>query len=433
VFDAISSQMSAINPMFTESGLIDKQTGRKVPGIFIGRCGLAGNGISYEYDEYQLYQSRIINNLNGIVLGEINYRKSSFIKTYIKRGWPLGYNNLVIDPKGEYDELAAEVPGSKILRFGSDASLHLNVLDEHIPSNLQLRLIETMAVIAMPGVDSLNTRQRSLLRIAIKEAKRLASEAEDGARVAVLPDVVDLLFEPTSEMVAAMRLGIEGDNTTGYESGRNVLKEIGYDMAFALDDDDLMQPFRQPTTPGLFDATPLLVLNCKDIPEEAKVILITLFNFFATSLWGTGDEKKRFHRIFLDESWDLAAFDIYVESVRRLFKLGRTMGIAVWVVAHHLSNLERSGNNRAVLDLVNDADTVVLFRQKWNEINDSYEKLGINERVAAMTTTLNPGQAVWRIGKDYIIPVKHILWKSERAMVETSHLLHGESRLLSHD
>lgn len=416
---ATSRHLAAINPLFAESGLIDPRTQSKAIGLPWGFCGRERSGGLYFYDEYRLYQARLLHNPNVKVFGEIDHRKSSGVKCMIYRGAACGYNHLVTDRKGEYTALAGAIPGSKILRFGEDTNLFINPLDKAMPIDTQRDLVASMVLTAMSGDRvTLNIQENSLLWEAIKDAHNHFGHGSRG--VATLPTLVEKLFQPTETMADNMHRPVD------------YLRELGYDMALGLrrlTDTDLRGMFHQETTTNLFQDTPLLVMNCEGITGDAAVIMITLINFFTQSQWGRENPTYRFHKVIHDESWDLAAYPGFVESVRRAFKLGRTWGVANWIVAHHKSNLDRSGNNEAIKDLIADSDTTISYKQHETELEASAADLELNETEVARILQLEPGVALHKVANNPSIEVEQVAWPEERALLETSHLLHGQTEL----
>ncbi|MBA3757318.1 hypothetical protein H0X09_00400 [Candidatus Saccharibacteria bacterium] len=416
---ATSHHLSGIHPFFAESGLIDSRTHKKALGIPYGYCGRERSGGLFDFDEYSLYQAGLLHNPNVKVFGEIDHRKSTGVKCMIFRGAAMGYNHLVTDRKGEYTPLAEAIPGSKVLKFGEDTNLFISPVDKSMDTITQRDLIASMVITAMGGDrKNLNIRETSLLWEAIKAAHEHFGMGSGG--VATLPVVVEKLFNPTQDMADAM------------SRPPKYLKELGYDMALGLrrlTETDLKGMFHKETTTGLFEDTPLLVMNCEGVTGEAAVIMITLINFFTQSQWGRADARYRFHKVIHDESWDLAAYPGFVESVRRAFKLGRTWGVANWIVAHHMSNLYRSGKDEAIKDLVADSDTTISYKQHAPELVHSAEELEFNETEVARITELEPGRAIYKIGNQPGIEVEQQVWPEERPLVETSHLMHGKTEL----
>jgi len=407
VFRATTPHLAALYPLFAESGLIDPKSGKKVPGIPVGYAGQNRSGGIFHFDEYQLYKAELLNNLNVMVLGEINMRKSTLVKSMIFRGIACGYNYLVTDFKGEYSLLANAV-GGKVLKFGPKTDLFINPLDKRMDFSTQLDLVASLAVTSMGGERLLNVRERALLEHAIREAH--AHFGQGSMDVATLPVVIDKLFHPTQNMMESMH------------RSHDDLFELGYDIALSLSrltQGELRGMFHKPTSEGLYEDTPLLVMECKDVNTEAAAIITLLFNYFTQSQWNNSATWGRFHRVIHDESWALAAYPTFVESVRRAFKLGRSLGIANWIIVHHLNNLYRSGQNEAVKDLIADSDTRIIYSQDETEVRQTALELELNDAEISRIVELQPGQAIWKVGRQPGIEVQHDVWPEELALVKT--------------
>ena len=91
-----TAQLGAAYPFVSEGGL----GGR---GVLIGRDLLGG---SFTYDPFELYASGALTNPNMVVIGQIGRGKSSFVKSYLWRQSLFGRRAWVVDPKGEYADLA---------------------------------------------------------------------------------------------------------------------------------------------------------------------------------------------------------------------------------------------------------------------------------------------------------------------------------------
>ncbi len=412
VFRTTSNHLSAAFPFQSESGIIDPRTGRKVLGLPMGYCGKERSGGIFFWDLVQLYQAGLIRNTNVKILGEIGERKSSGVKEEIYLGVPCGYNHMVTDRKGEYTPLANAITGSKILRFGPKANIFINPLDEVMDRTTQYDLVASMALIALSSTrPDLDIVQKSLLEIAIDDA-----HLEPKGEVAVLPDVVERLFYPTPRMVEAMQKPLA------------TVQEMGYELALALQrltTGHLRGMFHEETTPGLFDETPLLVLNCEGLQGESAAIMIMLINFFTQGLWGGDNPTSRFHKIFHDEAWDLAKYPGFVDSLRGSFKLGSKKGVSNYIVAHHLSNLYRSGRDETIRDLIADSATTILYRQDEAELRRSAEELSLNEAEIQHIIKQRPGHALYKIGDLPGIPVEIVIWPEVRPLVETRPLFSG--------
>src|SRR6266571_4795810 len=123
-----TAHLQAAYPFISEGGLGSE-------GVYIGRDVFGG---SFCYDCFTLY-GREITGPNMLVIGQIGYAKSSLVKTYLWRQMLFGRTAWVIDPKGEYNQLAAFC-GTEPIRFRSGGSLRLNPLDPMIGGDAQLAL-----------------------------------------------------------------------------------------------------------------------------------------------------------------------------------------------------------------------------------------------------------------------------------------------------
>lgn len=415
VHRATSWHLNAIRPRFAETSPIDPETARKVPGLPLGYCGQDETGEVFMYDEWQLYQAGLLTNLNGVILGEVGKGKSALVKTMILVGASFGYNALVTDVKGEYTQLARAILGSKVLRFGTDTSLFINPLDPVMDLGTQQDLVAAMVLTTLKGRkgQELNNREDSMLKTAVLDALR---HFESGAEVPTLPAVVEKLKNPTQTMADSLDMTVEQ------------LKELGKDMFLGLrelTEGDLVGMFHKPTTTGLFEDTPLLVMNCEGLRSEAAVLVATLVNFYQ-SVWAKKYPQRRFHRVFHDEAWDLTVYPGFVHSVRRAFKLGGSLGVANWIVIHHKHNLERSSKEDAVKDLIPDARTFVCFQQKKSEIESSATELGFNPADVERIVQQGSYSALWKIGDSPAIQVKTRSWPELLPIIETRHLAKGK-------
>jgi hypothetical protein len=427
VHRATSWRLGAVYPFFSESGPRDLRTNDKARGFPIGHYGLLGNGGVHSFDEFEFYRAGVIHNLNVKVFGQINQRKSGMMKFFLWLASIAGYNTLITDPKGEYTPMLEMVPGSKIMRFGkdeegNDLKFYINALDKHMDLETQNALIASLAITAIDdGRLRLNVTERNMLNLAIQDAHAHFGSGSTG--VATLPVLVEKLFNPSEELAQKMRLKREdlvGRDGVGFSMAQGLMR---------LTETDLKGMFHKESTVGFFEDCPLLIMNVEGVSGEAAVIATTIINFFTTSMWSRSNPLYRFHRVVHDESWDLAAYPGFVDSVRRSFKLGRTWSVANWVIAHHLNNLNRSGDTDAIKDLISDSDTTISYKQDDAELEKSASELRFTKAEIQRNSKLKAGVAQWKFREDPAFVVKQNVWPEFRHAVETSHLIHGVTDL----
>jgi type IV secretory pathway VirB4 component len=175
-----TAHLQAAYPFISEGGLGSE-------GVYIGRDVFGG---SFCYDVFCLY-GKELTGPNMLVIGQIGYAKSSLVKTLIWRQMLFGRTSWVIDPKGEYDRLAA-VCGTEPIRFRSGGSLRLNPLDPMIGGDAQLALLRSIAAVMLGR--NLRPEEDACLERAHHEA---VVEATNRHAQPTIPQVVNRLLEPS--------------------------------------------------------------------------------------------------------------------------------------------------------------------------------------------------------------------------------------------
>ncbi len=251
---ATTRNLGAAYPMLAEPGLGHR-------GVLVGRDLLGG---SFVHDPFVLYEAGVISNPNLVVIGQIGRGKSAFVKTYLWRQAVFGRRAWVVDPKGEYDALAAAW-GVRPVALRPGGAVRLNPLDPGPdpavgpqgvagePLRRQIELLGSLAVACLGR--ELAPRERVAIDLA------MASVAT-GGRPATLPAVVDALLDPSDEAAR----GIRTDRATLLEDGRDVALEVR-----RLVHGDLQGMFDGPTTPGLDLSGPLVVLDLSALYNSAAL------------------------------------------------------------------------------------------------------------------------------------------------------------------
>ena len=110
--------LGAAYPFIAEAGL-----GRR--GVVIGDDLLGG---SFVFDPFELYAAGVVSNPNMVVFGQIGRGKSAFVKSFLWRQAVFGRRAWVVDPKGEYGDLA-DAWGVRPVALRPGGAIRLNPLD----------------------------------------------------------------------------------------------------------------------------------------------------------------------------------------------------------------------------------------------------------------------------------------------------------------
>lgn len=428
IHQAMTPDLAVLYPFFHESGLIHPQTGHKLPGITLGYCGQDRSGGMFNYDPRVCYRAGIATDLNIMVMGRIGRGKSAFVKKFIRRSIPWGNRFLVTDIKGEYGKLVEAVGGAE-LKFGGDTKYYLNPLDPDLlgPDGsvaTQLDLLMSMALTLMNRTESeVDIEHETALRLAIKDLQQHYGVGTDGlsSGVPVLAGLVEKLLKPTQYMLEGMRRS----NEYGYV--RDLTTKLGLALNKLTADGDLSGMFDRPTTPGLYQDTPLTVMNLKDLDDTALRLVARVHNFLSSSQFRRATGAGRYNYLIHDESWKLVTDPFFLRSTIQSYKLGRSADVCNMMIFHHLNSLIMSGYSELVRELASDTGTIVSYTQKTTEIKATAEILGLNESAVALIPDLPKFHGLWKVGDLAPILVEDVHWPGDKEIVETSHLLMGHS------
>ncbi len=181
--------LGAAYPFIAEAGLGQR-------GVVIGDDLLGG---SFVFDPFELYAAGVVSNPNMVVFGQIGRGKSAFVKTFLWRQAVFGRQAWVVDPKGEYGDLA-DAWGVRPVALRPGGAIRLNPLDrgpeqraagaESADATARRRM-ELLASLASACLGrSLAPRERAALGAALADTV-VASGRPDGApgrRGAAVPE-----------------------------------------------------------------------------------------------------------------------------------------------------------------------------------------------------------------------------------------------------
>jgi type IV secretory pathway VirB4 component len=342
-----------------------------------------------------------------LVIGQIGYAKSSLVKTFLWRQMLFGRTAWVIDPKGEYEQLAAMCRVEPI-RFASGGTLRLNPLDPMIGGDAQLALLRSISGVMLGR--NLRPEEDACLERAHHEA---VVEAGNRNSQPIIPQVVNRLLEPS--------------DATAYELRTSTarLAEDGRQLALSLrrmGAGDLRGMFDGPTSPGLNLSGRLVVFNLREVKDEARPILMACTAAWLQGSWARNDGVRRI--VVLDEAWVVLRHLAIARWLRESWKLARQYGVQNIAVMHRLSDLTAAGDQSSeqvqlAKGLLEDSETRVIYRQSPGEVEQARELLGLTQTEVEQIPMLERGEALWRVGRRSFIVQHRIDPLLEREIVDT--------------
>jgi hypothetical protein len=406
--------LGAAYPFIAEAGLGQR-------GVVIGDDLLGG---SFVFDPFELYAQGVVSNPNMVVFGQIGRGKSAFVKTFLWRQAVFGRKAWVVDPKGEYSDLAAAW-GVRPVALRPGGGIRLNPLDpgpghvggavdgEGSTTRRQIGLLSSLASACLGR--SLMPRERAALGVALVSATERAD-------VPTVPSVVEELLAPTAASAASLRTELH----ELLEDGRDVALELR-----RLVHGDLCGMFDGPTTSGLDLSAPLVVLDLSALyTSTALGILMACATAWlqaalarASSARG-GNERTSGH-VFLvvDEAWAILSNLGVARWLQSSWKLSRAFGVSNVAVLHRVSDLRSVGASDSeqvalAQGLLADSETRVMYAQSPGELALAGELLSLSATEGDLLPQLRRGVALWKVGQRSFL-VQHRLSPMERLLVDT--------------
>ncbi|MEI6701880.1 MAG: DUF87 domain-containing protein, partial [Actinomycetota bacterium] len=214
-------------------------------------------GGEFSFDPFTAYAQGFVTNPNLVVLGQLGKGKSAFIKTFLLRELKRGRRAVVLDPKGEYESLAAAV-GVTPIRLEPGGSVQLNPVRGG-PDSTSIRTdVALLVALLEHGLKrGLTPGERAAL-VEARGAVSLLSNATIGA-------IGDALFEPQASAAIRLHCSVSALQVDGRELALELLR---------LTEGDLAGMFDAVTSPSCTLDQPLVVLDLSAVWKTSALPLV---------------------------------------------------------------------------------------------------------------------------------------------------------------
>lgn len=344
-------------------------------GIELGHDLLGG---TFAFDPFSAYRAGVVTNPNVAVLGAIGRGKSTFVKQLLLGELQRGRRAVVVDPKGEYGELARHLGTDPVvLRPGGTAML--NPIGGDGPDAVR-RDVALVTALAEHGLErSLEPTER----VALDLARTACGQA------ATVEHVVRALLDPAPGAGMVVRLDDASLSVAGRAVAYELRRYTAGDRAGMLDGGPENQ---------LDLGAPLLVLDCSALwgtdalgPVMAAVIAAA-----------RRAEQIEPRYLVLDEAWAVLADPTIARWLRGAWKLARANATSHILVLHRVSDVEVGGGDASLAaSLLADSATVISFGLGPRDAEDLGRVLGVSRPARALVPQLERGTALVKVGQRY--------------------------------
>jgi type IV secretory pathway VirB4 component len=328
--------------------------------------GQSQYGSSFVLDVFDAYGAGLVSNPNVIVAGSIGAGKSTIVKMQLERALRRGRRAVVVDPKGEYAQLAAQ-HGSAPIALGRDGWCSPFSEDDR--------------------------ESRHLLRALVASAQGSALTSEQHF---ALDEVWQRLeTRPTRVLFALYQLlatHLESSAPSAERSLALVLHRFIYG--------DLAGLFDGPDEPLRFSGDLVVV----DLSSQwtSNSLSVAVLSAVAAAQQVVGDPASPGYLV-IDEAWALLSDAAALRWLQGSWKLARARGLSHVMVLHRWSDVAAAGNAGSVerdraRGLLRECETAWLFRQPPDEAREMSIALGLEPREESYLVALPKGVALVRYG-----------------------------------
>ncbi|WP_121751244.1 hypothetical protein [Streptomyces sp. E2N166] len=361
----------------------------RFPGIPIGRSLLDGRPFHLSP---VMAEAAVLPSTNSLALGGLGSGKSTTAKVRGRREiLEHGHQYVVIDSFGE-DNFGEWAPltralGGQIIEAGS---FTLNPVSDMFPPDVREQLVRSLIAAVEPG--ALTHQATHALQHALNHPKATS-----------LNGLVDALVEPEDGRWPATKLSEWGEGAaialSRYTEGS--LRGLFDGDSASLPDTDL------PITTFDFSR---LDRNSPAIPS-----LMAAVACWVEHVWLRQSTAAHRHLV-LEEAWQILLSPATSELIQRLLKNSRKAAMSLDVVMHTLSDL---GDGKAQ-DLARLCEVAHIGRLGPEEAAIVGALLGLPAWAVDRIPTLDPGQAVWKVGPDYVDIIQTVISEDEAQLTDTS-------------
>ncbi|MEV7004031.1 hypothetical protein AB0N62_41290 [Streptomyces sp. NPDC093982] len=361
----------------------------RFPGIPIGCSLLDGRPFALSP---VLADDAILPSTNSIALGGLGSGKSTTAKVRGNREIHAnGHQYVVIDSfgednAGEWAPLTRSV-GGRVVEAGS---FTLNPVSDLFPREVREQLVRSLIAAVEPG--ALTPQATHALQHALNHPKATS-----------LNGLADALVQPEDGRWPATKLTEWGENA-----------------AIAL------SRYTEGSLRGLFDGDsaglpetdlPMLTFDFSQLDRNSPAIpsLMAAVACWVEHVW-LPQSTARHRHLVLEEAWQILLSPATSELIQRLLKNSRKANLSLDVVMHTLSDL---GDGKAQ-DLARLCEVAHVGRLGPEEAAIVGALLNLPAWAVDRIPTLGPGQAVWKVGPDYVDIVQTVISEDEAHLTDTS-------------
>jgi type IV secretory pathway VirB4 component len=352
-------------------------------------------GINQQNGSLIIFDRFSLENANEVVFGKSGAGKSYLIKLEAMRQFMFGAEVIIIDPEGEYGQLAKTFGGEEVI-FSTSSAIKINPFDlsglyEEGENELGLKILSLHALfkIVMGGI---NPSQEAILDRALMETYRIKGITTDPTTQKNQPPIVEDLYNVLLKM-----------NT-----------EISNELALRL------EKFIKGSMSGIFNqqsnfdiTNPFTVFNVKALEDELRPIAMHIvLDFIWTKVRKT--LKKRI--LILDEAWYMMRYEDSASFVYGVAKRARKYYLGLTTATQDVQDFLSTDYGKAILS---NSSIQILLKQSPAEVDLVTNLFYLTDGEKHLLLSSGVGEGLFFAGQSHVA-ISSIAAPYEHAIITSS-------------
>jgi type IV secretory pathway VirB4 component len=352
-------------------------------------------GINQQNGSLVIFDRFSLENANEVVFGKSGAGKSYLIKLEAMRQFMFGSEVVIIDPEGEYGELAKAMGGEELM-FTTSSALKINPFDlsglyEEGENELGLKILSLHALFKII-MGQLDASQEAILDRALVETYRLKGLTVDPSTQKGEPPIAEDLY--------------------------NLLLKTGdpISMELAL----RLEKFIKGSMSGIFNQqsnfdikNPFTVFNIKALEDELRPIAMHIVLDF---VWTKVRKSLKKRVLILDEAWYMMRYEDSASFVYSIAKRARKYYLGLTTATQDVQDFLSTDYGKAVLS---NSSIQILLKQSPSEIDLVTELFYLTQGEKQLLLSSAVGEGLFFAGQSHVA-LRSIAAPYEHAIITSS-------------
>ncbi len=335
-------------------------------------------GVNQQNGSLIIFDRFSLENANEVVLGKSGAGKSYLIKLEVMRQFMFGTEIIVIDPEGEYENLAKTL-GGEVITFSPDSTTKINPFDlsqlyEEGENELGLKILSLHGLLKII-MGTLDIESEAILDRALVETYRQKGITPDPATQKRDPPLMEDLYKTllsmeakkASDMALRMEKFIKG-------SAAGILNQ-----------------------PSNFDITnQLTIFSIKNLEDDLRPVAMHIILDF---VWTRVKKTLKKRLLILDEAWYMMKYEDSASFIYSIAKRARKYYLGLTTATQDVEDFLKTDYGKAVLT---NSSIQILMKQGTAEVDLVSDVFYLSQQEKQLLLTAGVGDGLFFAGRNHV-------------------------------